>query len=58
MPRKPKERPWCKCDDWYKAVLLEFIRWDEKEYCLRNGQGMNKYITHCPFCGKCLWKEA
>lgn len=50
---------WCKCDSWYKAVELEFIRWTEGAilkrigYYIENEDGMMR-IFHCPFCGKKL----
>ncbi len=51
-----KKRPWCKCDDWYEAVELEFILWDEERYYLKS-KDMEKHITHCPFCGKKLERK-
>lgn len=49
-----KERPWCKCDEWYESVELDFILWDEKGYYFENESGMSKNIKHCPFCGRKL----
>ncbi len=49
----------CKCDNFYKALELEFIHKEEDanrcllySYCIKNKDGQTMPITHCPFCGK------